>query len=246
MLLGQQGRRHQYRHLPSAHDGDKRRPQRDLGLAETDIAAHQAVHRPAGLHVVDDSFDRRQLVGRFLEREAFGEGFVIMQAKRECMTLARSAHGVQIEQFGRGVVDLLEGAAFGLVPLSAAQPVQRGRLGRAAGIAGNHEQLRYRHVQLVGTGIFQQQEFGLAFAEIQIHQPPITADPMLLMDHRVVLAQLRQVAQHALGTARTVFFTPAFLAYLGRIKFGFGDQRKGCGGHETVVQWRHHQHQGLV
>ncbi len=79
VLFGQQRGGRQDRHLLAAVHGDERRAQRDLGLAEADIAAHQAVHRPRADHVLDDGVDGGALVGGFLEAEAGGEGLVVVR-----------------------------------------------------------------------------------------------------------------------------------------------------------------------
>ena len=47
VLAGEQGRRRDDRDLLAGHGGDEGGAQRDLGLAEADIAADQAVHRLA-------------------------------------------------------------------------------------------------------------------------------------------------------------------------------------------------------
>ena len=49
-------------HLLAVHRRDEGRPQRDFGLAETDIAAHEAVHRAARRQVVHHHVDRHTLV----------------------------------------------------------------------------------------------------------------------------------------------------------------------------------------
>ena len=82
---------HEHRHLLAVGDRDERRAQRDLGLAEADVAAHQPVHRLAGGHVVDHRLDRRRLVGRLLEAEAVGERLVVVLPERERVALARGA-----------------------------------------------------------------------------------------------------------------------------------------------------------
>ena len=80
VLLGEQRRRHEHRDLLAVGERDERGAQRDLGLAEADVAADEAVHRPARREVVDDRLDRRLLVGRLLEAEAFGERLVVVRA----------------------------------------------------------------------------------------------------------------------------------------------------------------------
>ena len=107
VLLGEQRGGHQHRDLLAVHHRDEGGAQRDLGLAEADIAADQPVHRLAGLQVVDHRLDRGGLVGRFLETETGGEGLVVVRAELEGMALARGALRVQIQQFGGGVAHLL-------------------------------------------------------------------------------------------------------------------------------------------
>ena len=51
VLLGEQRRRHQHRDLLAVGERDERRAQRDLGLAEADVAADQPVHRLAARQV---------------------------------------------------------------------------------------------------------------------------------------------------------------------------------------------------
>ena len=79
MLLGEQRGRHQQRDLLAVGQRDERGAQRDLGLAEADVAAHEAIHRLARCHVVDHGLDRGRLVARFLEAEAFGERLVVVR-----------------------------------------------------------------------------------------------------------------------------------------------------------------------
>jgi hypothetical protein len=135
MLLRQQRRRHQYRHLLAAHHRHEGGAQGDLGLAEADVAAHQTIHRLAGAHVVDHRGDGGGLVGGLLEAEALDEGVVVVHRAVEGMALAGSALGVQVEQFGGGVARGLERAAASLFPLSGAELVQRRRVFASAAVA---------------------------------------------------------------------------------------------------------------
>ena len=73
MLARQQRRRHHHRYLSSRHRGDERGPQRDLGLAEADIAADQPIHRPAGREVFQHIGDGARLILGLGEREAGAE-----------------------------------------------------------------------------------------------------------------------------------------------------------------------------
>ena len=62
MLAGQQSGGHHDRHLQAAHRHGKGGAQRDFGLAEADIAAHQPVHRPAGSQILQHVLDGALLV----------------------------------------------------------------------------------------------------------------------------------------------------------------------------------------
>ena len=56
-------------HLLAVLDRLEDGPERDLGLAEADVADDEAVHGDLALHVALDVLDRPQLVGRGLVRE---------------------------------------------------------------------------------------------------------------------------------------------------------------------------------
>ena len=83
MLLGQERRGREHRDLHVVGDGDEGGSQCDFRLAETDVAADEAVHGLAALHVVDGSRDGGRLVRRLLEAEAFGEGLVVVLVQLE-------------------------------------------------------------------------------------------------------------------------------------------------------------------
>ena len=73
MLARQQRGRHHDGDLRAGHRGDEGGAQRDLGLAEADIAADQPVHRPAGGEVLQHVGDGARLVLGLGEREAGAE-----------------------------------------------------------------------------------------------------------------------------------------------------------------------------
>ncbi len=58
MLLREQGGRREHRDLLAGGRGDERGAQRDFGLAETDVAADDAVHRSWRGEIGDDRLDR--------------------------------------------------------------------------------------------------------------------------------------------------------------------------------------------
>ncbi len=73
MLAAKQGRRHHHGHLLAVHGGDEGGAQGHFRLAEADVAAHQAVHGPAGAQVLDGVLDGAGLVLGLGKGEAGGE-----------------------------------------------------------------------------------------------------------------------------------------------------------------------------
>ena len=160
VLFGEQRGRHEDRHLLAVGDRDERGAQRHFGLAESDVAADEPVHRLAGGQVADDGVDRRLLVRRLLEAEAFGESLVVVDVELERVALARRALRVEVEELRRRVVRLPRGALLRLFPLPAAELVQRRCLGRGAAVAADEMQVRDRNVELRVVGVDELQEFG--------------------------------------------------------------------------------------
>ena len=84
VLVGEDRRRREQRHLLAVEHGLEGGAHGDLGLAVADVAAEQAVHRLRRLHVALDVGDRLRLVGRLvvlervlellLPRRVLGEG----------------------------------------------------------------------------------------------------------------------------------------------------------------------------
>ena len=65
MLLGQNRRRHQHRHLIAGIDRFECGANGQFGFAVADVAAQQPIHRPRLPHVVLDGGDGCELIGRF-------------------------------------------------------------------------------------------------------------------------------------------------------------------------------------
>ena len=195
MLLAQQGRRAQHRHLPPAGDRAEGGTQGDFRFTETDVAADQAVHWSAGFHVLNDGHDGGGLIGRFLKAKAIGEGVVIVRREFESVTFACCAAGVQGQKFGCCITRLQGGFFLGLFPLRRTQCVQRRGFRVGAGVTRNNPQLGNRHVELGLVRVMQLKELRVAFTEVHVHQTLIAADAVLLVYHRVADLEFGQIAQ---------------------------------------------------
>ena len=228
VLLRQQRGGCQDRDLLAAGDGDERGTQRDLGLAEADVAADEPVHRLRGDHVLDHRVDRGLLVRCLLEAEARREGFVVVRLEAERETLACGTARIQVQQLGGGVAHLLGGLAPGLVPLAGAEPVQRCFLGADAGVARDQMELRDRHVERGLVGVFEVQELAgapiLSIREVDALQARIAPDAVVRMHHRVADLQLRQVLDQRIDVADLLLLAAPARARRGREQLGLGDE----------------------
>ena len=116
-------------------------------------------------------------------------------------------------------------ALLRLVPLVAAELVQRRRFGRRAAVAPDQVQVGDRNVELRVVGVDELQEFGRALAEIHRHETEVAADAVLLVDDRIADAHLGEVAQHRVDV-RAARGVALAVAHDARIELGFGDERE--------------------
>jgi hypothetical protein len=234
VLLGQQRRRHQDRHLHSGRHRDEGGAHRDFRLAEPDVARDQPVHRPPARHVRDDRLDGLRLVRRFLEGEAGRERLVVLGAQRERVALARGAQRIEMQQLRRGVAHLLRRLALRLLPLAAAEAMQRRGLRRRPGVAADDVELRDRHVELVAALVFEVQELHLAFAQVDGHEPQVAPDAVLAVHHRIAGLDLGEIAHHPFRAGLRPGIAAARLAHLSRVELGLREDREMFARHQEA------------
>ena len=125
MLARQQRRRHHDRDLLAVHRGNEGGAQRDLGLAEADVAADQPIHRPAGGQIVEHGGDGGVLVVGLVVGETGAELVVEAGGDRKPRRLAQLPLGRDLDQFA----PRSRGCGFSSAPCATARP--RRRAGRA-------------------------------------------------------------------------------------------------------------------
>jgi hypothetical protein len=140
VLLGEDRRRHQHHHLESVGGGLHGGPQRHLGLAEADVAADKAVHRPLRFHVALDRFDRLDLVGGLAVGEIRLELDLPLAVGGEGVAFARFALGVEVQQFARQRPGRFARPRLQVLPAFAAQGGER-RFAPRADVAAQFRQL---------------------------------------------------------------------------------------------------------
>ena len=124
MLARQQRRRHDHRDLLAVHRGDEGGAQRHLGLAEADVAADQAVHRPAGRRDRRARVDRGLLVVGLLIGKAGAELVIGPVRDGEPRRLAQLPLGRDLDQLAGDLADAVLHARLARLPADAAEPVE--------------------------------------------------------------------------------------------------------------------------
>ena len=229
VLFGQQRGRHQQCDLLARRGRHEGGAHRDFGLAEADVAADHAVHRLRRRQIGDHGFDAGELVGRFLERELCRELLVHRAVEIHRQPRARAALGLDLQQFGGHVADFLGGLFLGLLPLLAAERMQRREFRRSARVAADQMQLRHRHVELVALGVFDGEELGGVAAHVQRFQAAVAAHAMVLVHDGRAQRDLREILDDGFGIAAGALAAAHLCCAFG-IELAFGEHaQRGLG-----------------
>ena len=201
MLLHEQRSRHEDGHLLAVLYGLERCSHGDLGLAEADVAADEAIHRHWFLHVGLDIVDGGELVRRLLIRERVLQLLLPWRVGAEREPLGALPGRVQLHQVLGDLVHVLARLRLGCGPVGAAELVELG--GLRADVFADQIQLIGGDEQLVGRGaalagrVFDDKVFARGLvrpgADGALPHLQETADAVLLMDHVVSGFELHQV-----------------------------------------------------
>ncbi len=201
VLLRQDGRGDEHRHLLAVLHRLERGAQRDLGLAVADVTDHQAVHGPAAEHVGLDFLDAARLVGRLGVREALLELALPVRVGAEGEAGGRFARRVDLDQLAGEVADRASDAGLRALPLGPAELAQRRR--RATGVAGDPPDLVGRQEDLVGPGEVELEVLLDVIAERALRHPDVAGDPVVDVDDVVAGLELAdEVSSHHALAAR--------------------------------------------
>ena len=172
--------------------------QRDLGLAEADVAAHQPVHRPAGGQIVERRLDRALLVRRLLIGKA-GAEFVV-----EAFRDGEARRGVHHPL--RGDADELAGhlahallqPRLARLPTCSAKPVE---LAGLRAVARQELEIFDRQEQPVAAGVVNLEAVVRRARGLDRLKADEAPDAMVDMDDEIAGGERARLRQHVLGAA---------------------------------------------
>ena len=124
MLSRQQRRRHHDRDLFAVKGCRECRAQRHLGLAESDVAADQPVHRPAAFEVLHGGIDRSELIFSFFIGKACAELVIDVRLHRHSRRLVQMPFGGDFYQFTGYFADAILQLGLASLPAGAAEPIE--------------------------------------------------------------------------------------------------------------------------
>ena len=206
VLLGQNGRGAEHHDLAAGVHALKRRAQGNLGLAETHVAAQQAVHGLGRLHVGLNVGDGLQLITRLVVGKALLHLDLLGRVGRAGDTGNRRAARIQVDQVKRQLFGVLARLVGGTRPVGGVEPGQARLVTVGTNIARDAVDLLERHVELVAVGIFQQKVVALLAAHFLARDLAKERDAVSGVHH--VVARLKRKRDlrnvHLAAAARAV------------------------------------------
>ena len=198
MLARQQRRRHDDRGLLAVDRGGEGGAQRDLGLAEADVAADQPVHRPARREIVERRLDRLRLILRLVIGKARAEFVVEPLGRRQARRGAGQALRGDAHQFARHFAHALLQPRLAGLPARRAEPVEfavspsrsatAARDSRPAGTAGRRRRSGFEAVVRRAR-------------RLDRLQADEAADAVVDVDDEIARGQRRGLREHVLRAA---------------------------------------------
>ncbi len=230
VLARKQRGRHEHRGLVAVLHRLEGGSDRDLGLAEADVAADQPVHGARLLHVGLHLFDRPQLIGGLDEGERGLELGLPGRVGTEGVALDLETPAVQGHELLGDLVD--RGARLGArsLPLRPAEPADRGRV--AAGIGSEEVDLIGGEVELVARAVLEQQVVAGRTAHGAGDHASVPCNAVLAVDDEVAGREVVEESVDRPGTSAGLPVRPTPAGHV-----GLGHHRDPTSGeHETAVE----------
>ena len=195
VLARQQRRRRDDRGLLAVDRRGEGGAQRDLGLAEADVAADQPVHRAAGGQIVERRVDRARLVRRLVIGKAGAEFVVQAFGGSEARRRMRHALGGDADELARHLAHALLQPRLARLPAGAAKLVEFARL-RA--VARQKLEILDRQEQAVAAGIVDFEAVMRRAGRLDGLQADEAPDAVIDMDDEIARGERARFGQHVL------------------------------------------------
>ena len=195
MLLGEDGGRDEERDLAAALDGFEGGADGDLGFAETDVAADEAVHRPGFFHVGLGVGDGFELVARLGEGEGALELALPGGVGRAGETGLGLALGVDAEQLGGEVDGGTLGGLTGFFPATGADAAELGFGFAEADIAADEVRFLERDVQGDVVVELKGDDLANALRGVEFGEAAVEGDAVLEVDDEVAFDEFGEIEE---------------------------------------------------
>ena len=191
MLPRKHGRRYEDSRLLARENALHHGTQRDLGLAEANVAAQQAVHRPVGLHIVLDLGNTAQLIVGLLVGKILLKLTLPRVIRREGVALDLGALGIQLDETLGQLLCSRFSACFRLAPVRAAELVQPHALVvAAADVFGDEVERRRGNIQKIRTRKRDFDEIALGTVHRHALHADKPTDTVVLMHDKITRCQV--------------------------------------------------------
>ena len=195
MLARKQGRRNDDRGLLAVDRRGEGGAQRDLGLAEADVAADEPVHRPAGGEVVERRLNRALLVRRLLIGKAGAEFVVEALGDGEARRGVGHALRGDADELARHLAHALLEARFARLP---ARPAELIELARLRTVARHELEILDRQEQPVAAGIVEFEAVVRRARRLDRLKADEATDAMVDVNDEVAGGKRARLGQHVL------------------------------------------------
>ena len=233
VLAREQGGRHDDGDLLAVHGGNEGGAQRHFGLAETDIAADQAIHRAAGGKVLQHGGDGGLLVVGLVVGKAGGEFVVEAWFDGEKRRLAQLPLGRDLDELARDLADAILHARLARLPGGGAEAVELDA-GFLRAVARQKLDILDRQEQLVAARIVDFEAVVRRAGGLDGAQADEAADAVIDMHDDVAGGEARDLGDEILRALRGAARANEALAE----NVLLGDQRD-IGGDETGIEAEH-------
>ena len=200
VLLGENRRRAEDERLPAVQRDGEGGAHGDLGLAEPDVAAHEAIHRPRRLEVLLHRLDRLQLILRLAVRERALEPLEPVVREVERLTWSLAPSRVQREELAGELAHRGARAALEVLPRLPAELRQRRRLRVGSDVAGDLRDLLVRDVEPVLASEGEEEVVARDAGDVLRLEAEEPADAVILVDDVVADAEVGEGLERAAET----------------------------------------------